>query len=237
MYGFRFPFLLTSCHMGFSFCMLAPLALRESWETHRATLARQWRGVVYIGVFMALNIGLNNMSLLDISLTLNQIIRSAIPVVTCVLAIVVERHFPSRSEAGNLMMLTVGVMIAVWQGNVSGTRTAILLCIMGTICNGAMMTFSGKLLSERLDIVRLTFYTAPVSLACLLPFFYSFEVRTGGGPGRAEEEGDRGRGGGPVRTCTLVVLVHAGLEVAPCRWVDLHRLQGSSRLHHARPQA
>lgn len=37
------------------------------------------------------------------------------------------------------------------------------------------MTFSGKLLSEKLDVVRLTFYTAPVSLACLAPFFWAYE--------------------------------------------------------------
>ena len=69
VYGFRFPFLLTSCHMAFSFVALAPLALRESWESHQRTLAKQWRGIVYIGAFMALNIALNNISLLDIRCT------------------------------------------------------------------------------------------------------------------------------------------------------------------------
>lgn len=33
------------------------------------------------------------------------------------------------------------------------------------------------MLSEKLDVVRLTFYTAPVSLACLAPFFWAYEVR------------------------------------------------------------
>lgn len=62
-------------HMAFSFCVLAPVAMREPWESHRRTLEKQWKGIVYIGAFMALNIALNNISLLDISLTLNQIIR------------------------------------------------------------------------------------------------------------------------------------------------------------------
>ena len=35
-----------------------------------------------------------------------------------------------------------------------------------------MMTFSSKLLSEKLGVVRLTFYTAPISLSCLAPFMY-----------------------------------------------------------------
>lgn len=47
----------------------------------------------------------------------------------------------------------------------------------GTVSNAAMMTMSGKILSERLDVLRLTFYTAPVSCLCLLPFFKYKEVR------------------------------------------------------------
>lgn len=175
MYGFRFPFMLTSAHMLFSFFALAPVALREPWEVHLRTLEKQWKGVVYIGCFMALNIALNNISLLDISLTLNQIIRSAIPVVTCVLGILVEKKWPTKQEASALFTLTSGVMLAVWQGTVTGKPYAILFCITGTLCNGAMMTFSGKLLSEKLDVVRLTFYTAPVSLTCLAPFFWTYE--------------------------------------------------------------
>lgn len=119
---------------------------------------------------MALNIALNNISLLDISLSLNQVIRSSIPVVTCALAIVVEGKIPTKQEITALGILTVGVMIAVWQGTVAGKPYAIVFCILGTVCNAAMMTFSGKLLSEKLDVVRLTFYTAPISLLCLSPF-------------------------------------------------------------------
>lgn len=36
---------------------------------------------------------------------------------------------------------------------------------------------SKKHKSEKLDVVHLTFYTAPVSMACLLPFVCLFEVR------------------------------------------------------------
>ena len=156
--------------MAFSFLVLGPIALRTPWEVHERTLAKQWRGILYIGSFMALNIALNNISLLDISLSLNQVIRSAIPVVTCVLAVVVERKIPTQQEVTSLLVLTTGVMISVWQGTIAGKPHAILFCIFGTVCNGAMMTFSGKLLSEKLDVVRLTFYTAPVSLCCLAPF-------------------------------------------------------------------
>ena len=156
--------------MGFSFLVLAPFALKTPWNVHQQTLAKQWRGIVYVGCFMALNIALNNISLLDISLSLNQVIRSAIPAVTCVLSIAIEKKMPSREEFTSVLILTAGVMIAVWQGALTGKPYAILFAILGTVCNGAMMTFRGKVLSEKLDVVRLTFYTAPVSLICLTPF-------------------------------------------------------------------
>jgi drug/metabolite transporter (DMT)-like permease len=175
-YGMAFPLTLTSAHMSFSFIVLAPFALRVPIETHVRTIEKQWRGIVYIGSFLALNIALNNISLIDISLSLNQVIRSSIPVVTCLLAIGVEGKMPSEKEATSLVVLTIGVMIAVWQGTVAGKPHAIIFCVVGTICNAAMMTFSGKLLSEKLDVVRLTFYTAPVSLLCLAPFMIWMEL-------------------------------------------------------------
>ena len=172
MYGFRFPLLLTSCHMLFSLLALAPFMLRQSlMPLHRETLARQWKGFVAIGLFMALNISLNNSSLVEMTLSLNQVIRASIPVFTCVLAVAIEGKRPSRKEALSLLVLTLGVMIAVWEGTVAGSPRGVALCLAGTVSNALMMTTSGKVLSERVDALRLTFYTAPVSLAALAPAF------------------------------------------------------------------
>ena len=53
IYGFRFPLLLTSCHMGFSFVALLPFMLREPFlSKHRDTLRKQWKGLVAIGLYM-----------------------------------------------------------------------------------------------------------------------------------------------------------------------------------------
>lgn len=41
--------------------------------------------------------------------------RSAIPVVTCVLVMLVENKMPTRREAASLGILSLGVMMAVWQ--------------------------------------------------------------------------------------------------------------------------
>lgn len=76
IYGFSFPLLLTTAHMCFSFLALAPyMATPAVRVKHRETLQKQWKGVCAIGVFMATNIALNNTSLVNMTLTLNQIIR------------------------------------------------------------------------------------------------------------------------------------------------------------------
>lgn len=46
----------------------------------------------------------------------------------------------------------------------------------GTISNGLMMSSIGKLMSEKLDVLRLTFYTAPITCVLLVPFFLTMEM-------------------------------------------------------------
>ena len=76
VHGFTFPLLLTTCHMMFNFCILIYPMLREpSRGKHKPTLVKQWKGVVAVGICMAANVALNNMSLVYISLSLNQVIR------------------------------------------------------------------------------------------------------------------------------------------------------------------
>ena len=85
IYGFNFPLLLTTCHMAFGFCVLLPFMLQEPFRSkHQHTLEKQWKGLIAIGIYMAANISLNNLSLVLISLSLNQVIRSALH--TCMLS-------------------------------------------------------------------------------------------------------------------------------------------------------
>lgn len=120
---------------------------------------------------------------------------------TALLAVVVERKVPTRFEAAVLVLLCAGVSITVWEG-LAGSATGIIFCHIGTVCaskclvimpdvptlpclnswsvqvsNAAMMTLSGRMLSTRVDALRLTFYTAPVCCLVLLPFYHWREVR------------------------------------------------------------
>ena len=67
---------MTVAHMLFSFIVLAPFMMMEPFKSqHKTTLQKQWKGLLCIGAFMALNIALNNLSLVEITLSLNQVIR------------------------------------------------------------------------------------------------------------------------------------------------------------------
>lgn len=59
------------------------------------------------------NIALNNMSLVFISLSLSQIIRSGIPVMTALLGVVIEKKVPTPFELLSLVVLTAGVVLSV----------------------------------------------------------------------------------------------------------------------------
>ena len=62
--------------MGFSFLALLPIMLSPSFRLlHRPTLERSWSGFLVVGACFATNLGLNNLSLASISLSLNQVIR------------------------------------------------------------------------------------------------------------------------------------------------------------------
>lgn len=56
--------------------------------------------------------------------------RSAIPVVTAVLAVAIEKKVPTRTESFALLVLVSGVMVAVWEG-AAGSLTGILICVAG----------------------------------------------------------------------------------------------------------
>ncbi|GIL72975.1 hypothetical protein Vretimale_4622 [Volvox reticuliferus] len=178
IYGFHFPVALSIAHMVFSFVVLAPfMCSKHNREQHYPTVSKQWPGLLFISVCFAMNVGLNNVSLLSISLSLNQVIRASIPVFTALGAIMIENRPPSRQEFLSLLVLVGGVSIAVYEGSATKTSfTGVVLCIIGTMCNGLAMSSIGRLLTEKLDVLRLTFYTAPMSACVLLPFFNKLEA-------------------------------------------------------------
>ena len=85
--GFSFPILLTCAHLSFSVLCLSPVMLSPKFSyasSHGEILPRVKSAVVKIGLFMSLNIAMNNASLVSMPLSLNQVIRASIPVVCAI---------------------------------------------------------------------------------------------------------------------------------------------------------
>lgn len=72
--GFSFPILLTMAHAAFSFSVLGPILSARKVD-HATTLRKSWRGIVLIGILMGCNIACNNLSLVHLPLSLNQVTR------------------------------------------------------------------------------------------------------------------------------------------------------------------
>jgi solute carrier family 35, member E4 len=48
--------------------------------------------------------------------------------------------------------------------------------VPGTITNGCLLSTTGKLMSEKVDAMRLTFYMSPLVVLLLTPFFFMAEA-------------------------------------------------------------
>ena len=99
------------------------------------------------------------------------------PICTCVLAIFIEKKIPTVEESSSLLLLSVGVMIAVWEGTATGSLFGTSICILATIFNAAMSCFTGKVMSDNINALRLTFYMGPPACCILAPLYLSLEVR------------------------------------------------------------
>ena len=72
--------------------------------------------------------------------------RSFLPVMVCLLGVAVEGRYPTQQELAALLVLRVGVMLAVWQGAVTGKPWAIVACMTSVVSGAVYMTWISKLL-------------------------------------------------------------------------------------------
>jgi len=179
IYGLRFPLIMTACHMIFGTTALSPmLLLNEQYTSKHATvLSNDWKGLVMIAVMNGFQIACNNASLTVMELSMNQVIRASIPVIVAIFAVCIENKIPSKSEVACLFVISLGVMLAVWEESRSA-MLGIVLTLISTVMQSIQMSISGKLMSGRsgkLDSFQMTFYTGPIAFASLAPFAFSTE--------------------------------------------------------------
>ena len=180
--GLHLPLIMTASHMIFGAFVLAPLMILH--DGYACTLLDEARShsrvLVAVGVMNALQIGMNNASLVSIELSLNQVIRATGPVVTSCILICLEGTVPSRTEALCLLMISGGAATTLYSGIGASTAFGVLLTSSSTLTQCMQISVSGRLMRGRgkLDTFQMTVLTGPISFLALLPFGLATEFGT-----------------------------------------------------------
>jgi len=179
LYGLRFPLIMTACHMIFGSLALSPMMFTSDHyvSRHASVLASDWKGLVITAVMNGFQIACNNASLTVMELSMNQVIRASIPVVVSLFAVCIEGKIPAKSEVCCLFIISLGVMLAVWEESRSAVM-GIVLTLISTVMQSIQMSISGKLMSGlggKPDSFQMTFYTGPIAFISLAPFAFGSE--------------------------------------------------------------
>merc|ERR1719248_455525 len=108
---------MTACHMIFGSCALSPLMFLSPKysDKHVGVLQNDWKGLTTIALMNGFQIACNNASLTVMELSMNQVIRASIPVLVALLAVCIEGKVPSKGETASLFIVSIGVMLAVFE--------------------------------------------------------------------------------------------------------------------------
>jgi len=160
--------------MIFGSCALSPLMFMKDEYTarHASVLQNDWKGLTVIAVMNGFQIACNNASLTVMELSMNQVIRASIPVMVALLAVCIEQKVPSKGELVCLVIISAGVMLAVWEESKNAVM-GIVLTVISSVMQSIQMSVSGRIMSGRsgkLNSFQMTFYTGPVAFITLFPF-------------------------------------------------------------------
>jgi len=105
------------------------------------------------------------------------VIRASVPVCVALLAICIEHKIPSKGEVACLVVVSIGVMLAVWEESKNATL-GIALTLISTVMQSIQMSIAGRVMSGRsgkLNSFQMTFYTGPLAFVTLLPMALATE--------------------------------------------------------------
>jgi hypothetical protein len=173
LYGLKFPLFMTAAHMIFGSCALSPMMIINDtyFSRHSTVVQNDWKGLATIAAFNGIQIAMNNASLTVMELSMNQVIRASVPCLVALFAMCIEARVPSKGEIVCLFVISLGVVLAVWEESKNAVL-GIALTLGSTVLQSIQMSVSGRLMtgkSGKLNSFQMTFYTGPVAFITLLP--------------------------------------------------------------------
>ncbi|EES18936.1 probable sugar phosphate/phosphate translocator At3g11320 [Sorghum bicolor] len=181
VYGFRFPILLTACHM--TACTLLSALVhhhhhhrsssRSRGSRSRAQLAR----VAVLGAVFCASVVAGNVSLRHLPVSFNQAVGATTPFFTALLAYAVAGRREAFATYAALVPVVAGVVIATG-GEPSFHLFGFIMCVAATAGRALKSVLQGILLSseeEKMDSMDLLRYMAPVAVLLLVPATLAME--------------------------------------------------------------
>lgn len=178
---FHYPFLLTAGNKVVGFLVAVAVMYFDKGLPMPTELSEQFlRPIVHLqGVATALNIGLNNYSLMLITLTLNQVLKATAPLPTALLSTVLEHKSYSWQLYGSMVVLISGCALAAW-GDLGEESLLGILAACGSILASGLWTVLSAVLMQSgvkpLDAVSLLFVSGPTCILTLLIFFFAVDL-------------------------------------------------------------
>eukprot|EP01063_Lacrimia_lanifica_P016502 TRINITY_DN23044_c0_g1_i1.p1 TRINITY_DN23044_c0_g1~~TRINITY_DN23044_c0_g1_i1.p1 ORF type:complete len:369 (+),score=113.19 TRINITY_DN23044_c0_g1_i1:66-1172(+) len=129
------------------------------------------RRILPLGLVRSADIGLGNAALRLITVALQQIIKSTIPIYVCVLNVVVLRKAVSTRVWLTLVPIIGGVALASW-GELSGVAVGVFMAILSCVARAGKAIINDMLLhanteTDRLDTMQIMSFESPIS-GCIL---------------------------------------------------------------------
>eukprot|EP00299_Pterocystis_sp_00344_P019030 c9480_g1_i2.p1 GENE.c9480_g1_i2~~c9480_g1_i2.p1 ORF type:complete len:379 (+),score=86.00 c9480_g1_i2:1-1137(+) len=175
--GFRVPLFVTISHQIFCFLGAALMLLTPFYKRKKIEDTSVLLKLLTVSVFFSLNTGLNNTSLLYLTLSANQIIRALLPAICAVFATFIEGKKYNNWQWATMFILVIGVILALLD-NPSFDELGTALCLSSVVGAALHVSvvgyFLGQMNMTAFDMLLYT--TIPIALILLPPFLLSNEI-------------------------------------------------------------
>jgi len=165
---YTYPLFISSLHMLFCWVMCGLyLQFIKGWPEKTLTIRQQIVSVWPLGVCFALSIASNNLSLVYIFPSLNQMLASLGPIITVGLAVMIFGTRYNWYTWASMVSISGGLMICA-SFDADFNAAGVTFAMLATALRGLKSIMQQRILTEKVDSILLLFYMAPCAGASML---------------------------------------------------------------------
>ena len=136
-------------------------------------------GVLAFGTLTGINVGMNNWSLMLMTLTLNQVMKSTTPLATALLSYLYEDKRFDWQMWGSVAVLVLGCVLAAWGAFDQDYWLGIVFCVFSVLLTASWVV-AVAILTQRgsapFGAVNLILVSSPMTIVTLGIFFVTLEL-------------------------------------------------------------